>query len=606
MLSPGKHHLEVPKDYEANLDYRKAVLECCLNNPREQHLVRMMAAEDALWYVSTFVVQYNPLTQGDEAGPFITWPCEEEAIKRLLWCVDHKRSAVMEKSREMGGTYACILASDWFCITQKRKKVLVISRSAEAVDNPGDPDCVFWKLDYVHRHLPTWLTGTISRRSMYFGFDRSESKITGAASTGKAGVGGRASIIFIDEFPMIREDREVRQRTASTTDCRWFNGTHLGVETEFYALTQQPEIEKIQLHWSMHPEKRKGLYQCDGLGKITVLDKDYDYGPNFNFVKDGTPTGGPYPGLRSPWYDWKCKDIGSSRGVAMDLDINPTGAVSQFFDALVVRELQGQYCRPALWEGEVKVDSDTGRMVSLERRAGGPLRLWLQLDSEGKPPLARYCMGQDISLGTGATNSCASIVNGETGEKVGEYTDAWIRPEEFAKVCVGLATTFRGPDGPAKLIWEMQGPGVIFGKTVIEVGFRNIHYRDNEMKIFGSIRTDTPGWYPTDPAKLEVLESYRKALRTREFLNRSKEALDECLLFKYSPNGKKVYHSGELSDADPSGAGVNHGDRVMADALAWKLAREITKSKAKEKVEEIPVMSLAWRRALRKRVEVET
>src|SRR5260370_34363113 len=134
----------------------------------------------------------------------------------------------------------------------------------------------------------------------------------------------------IDEFSQIEEDYEVLHRTSDTTGCRIFNFTHKGLGTAAYELTQRVDMRKLNLHWSQHPHKKKGLYRYDTEAKHVVsLDAGFQHDPDYSFITDGSPTGGPCPGLRSPWYDKECRRKGSARAVAMDLDIDPRGSVSQ-------------------------------------------------------------------------------------------------------------------------------------------------------------------------------------------------------------------------------------------------------------------------------------
>ncbi|KKM18364.1 hypothetical protein LCGC14_1666400, partial [marine sediment metagenome] len=68
------------------------------------------------------------------------------------------------------------------------------------------------------------------------------------------------------------------------------------------------------------------------------------------------------------------------------------------------------------------------------------------------------------------------------------------------------------------------------------------------------------------------------------------------------PETSRVGHKDgqEETAEDPSGARANHGDRVIADALAWFLAADV---KAKREVVKLdpPVGSLAWRIARREK-----
>ncbi len=613
-LSPGKYHRLVPKDLEANMKWRRALLDT--ESSAERACIRLMCSEDILFYINSFVWQFNPKKRGHQVGPFLTWDFQEELLlarpetwtgrgpeRGILWAYDHNRTVVVEKSREMGLSWLFLIFQDWLCIFSEYSQCLNISRSADAVDCKS-PDSLFWKLRFMHKYLPDWLVGKIVQQDMYIEYQKSNSWTTGEASTGRAGIGGRAAVIFVDEYSQIKEDIQVRQGTANTSDCRFFNGTHQGTDTEFYRMTQSPEVLKLVAHWSQHPDKKKGLYRFDPLSnRVEILDKGFAYPAEFEFVHDTSPDGGPYPGLRSPWYDWKSKDIGSKRGTAMELDINPEGSVSQFIDQVSeFLTLISLYCRPPDWVGKVLWDKDTGRPVGLEKDARGPLKLWIKLKGDGLPPLGVYKIGCDLAGGTGRSNSCLSIVDGATGEKVGELATPDMLPDQMGLMTVALCWLFKNIDGEgAQVVWEKHGPGVVFGKTLLETGYRNVYDPvADKQALAAKWRPSSAGEYgfvTTVDSKRTLLEEYRSAILGRKFLNHSEAAMREFFRFKYTPNGA-VVHMEEESRGDPSGARINHGDRVIADALAWRLARQTWAVRKQEREQELPVLSFAWRTRL--------
>lgn len=599
MLSAGEYHKRVPKDPYENLKYRQWVAQRTKNDPKAQALFREICRRDILFWINVFVWQYNPLKRGSEIGTFVSWDFQDDAILKMLWCIRHDRSAIIEKSREMGGTYLLILVFLWCCLFHPYKKFLFISRSAEAVDQPGDPDCIFWKLEHILENTPKWLSGPVTRRKMFFGFASTRSSITGQASTGKAGVGGRATAVGLDEFSQVKEDKEVRQRMASTTNCRIFNGTHLGPGTEFYDLCQQPEIIKIQMHWTQHPDKRKGLYRsgAPGIG-FEVLDKQYPFPEDFTFVTDGKPAGGPHPGLRSPWYDNKSRDIGDARGVACDLDIDAKGSVSQIVDPLQIRDLQHRFCTQPYWEGDLDYDKQSGEPVRLVQAKGGMVKLWMYPNAEGKIPADRFVFSADISTGQGATNSCLSGAKADKGEKVLEIATPFMKEEAFAVLAVALARLFANEDGDgAQLCWERQGAGDVFGRKVVSLNYNRLWYHIDSLKVSKEM-SKSPGWWPTVENKYALIKEYFLALYSYQYLNRSFMALEECLDWKYDAQGH-VVHGGQITCKDPSGAGVNHGDRSVADAINWMLCKPHYFSAKKPENQEVKPHTLAWRQQLR-------
>lgn len=616
MLQQGEWYKSVPKELKANVRFRLALLEECAKDEDFRRGVMEICKRDFIFWINSFVWQFNPKKKGDEShlatAPFITWECQDEVILDrpettgrlgILWVYENDRTAVVQKSREMGASWLFLIFQVWLSLFHEGHQTLNISRNEKMVDSKS-PDSLFWKIRFIHKWLPRWMTGEIVEEKMHFEYPLTGSFVTGEPSTGAAGVGGRAGTAFIDEFPRIKEDTAVRQGTASTAEARFFNGTHLGTGTEFFKLTITPEIVQIFLHWSQHPEKCKGAYRWNAAeNKVDYIDKQYKHPPDYKFDTTGKPVGGPYPGLRSPWYDKKCNDIGSEAGVAQELDINPTGSSSLFFSDVLINNLILRFSRSPTWSGHIKAihDGDEASYEFVEERDEpdtAPYKLWVNPDHFNRLPVAVYKVAADVSYGTGRTNSCVTILNADSDERVGEYVSPHIYPEDLAPLVVMLCRMLVDGEGrPAELIWETQGPGRRFGIEVQKLGFNRIYYNDNSMGYFDHSEKKIPGWNAETKAKILVLDFLQSCLRNGEFFNFSEPGLKELLKFIWAPDGKKVYHTGSVNKDDPSGAGENHGDRGMADALACWLAKDYRNKIAKDVKPEGPaVYSYEWRK----------
>lgn len=617
-LSTGQWHKRVPDDLAGNLRFRKALLAKCRGNRDYQRAVIHAVKNDCLFFIKVFGWQMNPLkTERGRVGPFIPYQFQEDGIiarpethghlpadrqRGLLWGYEHSKTIALQKSRELGASWVMLFLQVWLCITTRMMQCLNISRSAAAVDDKS-PNSLFWKIRFIHQHLPDWLKGEIDTTKFYFGYSETESVITGEASTAQAGVGGRAGLCNIDEFSKIKEDVGVRQNTANTADCRVFTGTHLGTNTELFRLCDpklSPEVLLLTWHWSQHPEKWRGAYRWNPTtNQVEILDPDYDFPWDYQFVTDGRPTGGPFPGLRSVYYDKKCLEIGFDRGCAMELDINPSGATSQFFNAIAIHSLK-QHTSEPLWEGDVILDPISRRLERIVYRAGGPFRMWILPLSESRMAWGRFAAGADIGFGTGATNTCLSIAQvGDSGSavRVAEYVSPFIDPKAFCHVAVALCRFFHD----ARFCWERKGPGTVFAREFLTVGYHN-YYRakDESPSTKPGKESVLPGWNPEQENLIMLLSDYATALYGRRFINLSAEALTECLNFRFEDSGS-VGHSQMRGGNDPSGARVNHGDRATADSLTWKMCQEVGKAPAVQPIAEIPVNSLAWRNALHDR-----
>lgn len=618
MLSPGtqwKQKLKLRDEGEV-LQWRKYLLRRASASRRVRDGLRETCKHDLLFYVNAFGFQYNPRKLGSEVGPFTTWPFQDKAFPMMVRAIDEQVNLVCQKSREMGLSWMFLFLEDWLCRFHDNKKVLTISRNAEAVESESS-DCLFWKIDFIQSWLPEWLhePERFRRRKMYFGYPNGSS-ITGEASTGRAGVGGRATMILVDEFSHIKEDWEVLHRTSDTSYCRMFNGTHLGLDTAFFKLCNDraafPDSswKRLTVHWTEHPDKNRGLYRFNqGNNQIEPLDKSYFFPEEFDFVRSPEPVGGPCPGIRSPWYDRACGDKGSARAVAMDLDINPQGSVTQVFDPLISSRLKQEFSVPPFWSGDVEFNPLTGHPVEpvrLLRAEDGPLKLWLHLLGDKVRP-SQYKCGVDLSTGRGATNSCGQFLDSRLCEKVASYTSARIKPDLFARIMVALCKLFGDEyQTGAELVWECPGPGLDFGDVVLKLGYRNIYWKPARgLAVTGpnmraATPSEIPGWYQSQDGKRWIVDRYCRDLESRKYVTRDEEELKDTLSFKWSPDGRTVEHAGESSGDDPSGARVNHGDRTIAAALAWMLVIDRT-WKVEDRAEDTgpPPGSLAWRRSLR-------
>lgn len=616
-------HERIPRDPIENLKWRRWFLQRC-DRPADGLQLRRDALkvclDDPIFWINAFVFQFNP--QADEKGkvaslvegPFITWPFQDEALLSILDHISNRKPLVIEKSRDMGASWLCLLAMDWRWMFGRNNKFFVVSKSEEAVDKPDEPDSLFWKLDYIHRNLPRWMQrgridiandGTAEkgrakkRKKRTFFNPLGHNFITGAAMTELTGVGGRATAIFADEHGYMPEDWALLQNTANTAKCVIFNSTHNGLDKAFYHICTNGEYDKIQMHWSQHPDKVHGLYRVDReSGKLEVLDKQHEFPPNYPFVRDGSPFSGPHPGLRSPWYDAMCKRIGNPQKIAMDLDINPQGSEVQVYDAGLVESLIRTKCRPADWEGDLRWDSGAMKWDFADSDDGlVHLELWVPFVGDRKVPSGIYFFGADLSQGTGTTPSCLSIMNSR-GEKVGLYSHSRLDPKEFAELVYHLAQKFKDEetDRLPTVCWETGGPGGPFFEKMVDLGYTNLWQPSTTGHIIQVRVKDSYGFNPGGGGNKGRLHTeYQNALRHRKVLNPDEASMRELLKFKWK-NGIPE-HAHYDNRQDTSQARQNHGDRATADAIAWWIAAPFYTVRVAKESTIIPVNSIAGRRA---------
>ena len=529
----------IPKDMASNLEYRGSLLRTAARSKGSAETFWVACKRDLLFYVNAFCWTYDP-RQKNGSIPFITYEFQDDLMMDLVDRIENGGDVLISKSRDMGASWCILTVFEWLWHFRGDLSFLLVSRNEDYVDKPGNPKSLFWKIDFLHKNQPAWLLPNMTRTKLRLTNDDNGSNIDGESTTGDVARGDRRTAIALDEFAAFDADASYRalSSTRDATNCRVFNSTPAGTSGAFYDLTNNDQIKKWRLHWTLHPDKAAGLYH------------------------EGKKA-------RSPWYDEQCKRTAHPQEIAQELDIDFAASDYQFFDPAELNKHANEYCVPAFKRGEIEFD-EKGEFKGFEESPNGRLHLWIYPDAMGNVPADRqYAIGVDIATGTGSSNSVISVGDCKTGEKVAEFCDPNTRPDQLGRYAVGLAKWFKGsnPIG-AFLIWEAPGPGRNFGDVVLEMGYRNIYYRTNENSR-AKKQSDIPGWWPTKDEKRSIYGEYRRAISNGAFINRSRAALDECREIVYASTGW-ITHSKSMGKMDPSGARENHGDRPTADALLFK------------------------------------
>src|SRR5262249_6388286 len=145
-----------------------------------------------------------------------------------------------------------------------------------------------------------------------------------------------------------------------------------------------------------------------------------------------------------------------------------------------------------------------------------------------------------------------------------------IYPHDFGLYVLALARWFND----AYVIWEANGPGGAFGKTIIENNYHRIFYRRSDEINYAKQLTKSPGFWSNRDTKKTLLSGYAVALKTQAAKNCCIESLKEALQYVDGGNGELI-HARSKTTQDPTAAGENHGDMVIADALAVRAFGEI-------------------------------
>ena len=308
--------VSLPKDIVENLAVRKRYLRDGGNDVGAANELRRLCAEDILFWVNAFCWTHDPRKVRRPDIPFVTYEYQDEAIVAIRDGIVAQRNVGIEKSRDMGASWINLAVLTWFWQFWPTKfNALMVSRNEDYVD--GNSKSLFWKVDFLLEHQPRWLLPVRkTRKAMHLENCDTGSVIDGESTTGEVARGDRRSVIFMDEYAAfdVKAGYNANTATQYAADCRIFNSTPRGVGNAFYDLMHNDETMIVQMHWSRHPEKNRGLYKSEK-GKLVLLDgwrgtveigekgrkqrRKVAFPEEYPFILDDK--------VRSPWYDRQCR-----------------------------------------------------------------------------------------------------------------------------------------------------------------------------------------------------------------------------------------------------------------------------------------------------------
>jgi hypothetical protein len=274
-------------------------------------------------------------------------------------------------------------------------------------------------------------------------------------------------------------------------------------------------------------------------------------------------------GLRSPWYDHECdRPDANPYNIAQELDRDYGGSMYKIFGDEFFKEAQAHIRHPFC---RVNVDYDELLTPIVTRSVDGLLQLWMTLDTKNRPPDHPYVVSADICSGLGGTytsNSVLEIIDGLTGEQVGEWASNTVEPDNFADFAVAVCKWLGG----AYLAWERNGgPGGSFTKQVLRVHYPNIYYH---TKIFEKRQKKmrTAGWWTDDKTKDVLFMEMKRIVIAGELKLRSDALVKECQ--QYIRIGRSIEHVGTTRGNEGPDTGQSHGDRVIAMGVGIQALRD--------------------------------
>ena len=589
--------LEVPKEADANLQWRADLLAAAETDEELQADLYTACSQSILFWVNAFAFTLRVFETSAEGKtqqaenahlPYVTWDVQDKHLLRIELAIDDGESLLTDKSRDMGATWDHIAVYVHRFLFRDDESHLMMSRKEDAVDildgtpknyphgSLADPGTLFGKIDYILSRLPEWMLPRMNRKKMHLVNLDTHGRIDGESSNSTAGSSDRRTSIFLDEMAKMEEGESIKRSTKDVTATRLVCSTPNGAGTAYSKWRLSGQIPVFILPWWEHPEKGRGRYLAqNSLGAWTI---------------------------RSPWYDAEEK-VRSPKEMAIEIDMDHVGSGDTFFEAMVIEEHRKLFAKPPLRRMSISIkksipDAKVPELLAkreIKNLVFTPLptgmwKIWCQL-TQGRPDQNKsYTVAVDISKGMGASNSTMSIMCNETREKIAEAAVADIPPYEWARLACAACLWCGGRSRPL-LIWENNGdPGFDFGRQVVQVySYPNVYF-DRVVGTIAEKRGKRYGWRSNPEKKAVALGMLRRAYAHGGFVNHSDEALSECLSYIHYENGG-IGPAGLIEESDA--ARKTHGDRVIADMLCLVGVGEMPKQRSKET--NVPQRSFAWR-----------
>lgn len=286
-----------PPDYAGVYRWREAALTRLVADPHALAGARSYYSTRPVEFINDWMDTYDPRRQDSKWIPFVFFKRQGEFIQMLQSLDACQEGAVVEKSRDMGATWASAAYSLWCWLFLPNDATGWGSRKESLVDKLGDPDSIFEKIRLLLRRLPAiWHPAGFnwSRNATYMKMLNPENgSIIGGEAGDNIGRGGRRSRYFVDEAAFLERPEKIESALGDNTRVRIDISTHNGLGTIFKrkidsAVIWRPDADLPAGHtrlfifdWKDHPDKtqewydtRKARYEREGLAHIFAQEVD--------------------------------------------------------------------------------------------------------------------------------------------------------------------------------------------------------------------------------------------------------------------------------------------------------------------------------------------
>lgn len=227
-----------------------------------QAALKVKCADDIYFWIEHFVWVHEPRAEGRQMIPMSlegNFAYQKDVIKKILECITEGKDLRIEKSRDMGLTWVCLVVFTWGWLFHGWS-FLIGSKNAEAVDKLNNMTTMLPKVRFIIRKLPTWMQPAgfdINKHAGFMNLYNPEKNctISGEPNSANFATGTRAKAILFDEFSKWQyTDSDAWTSAGAATPCRIAVSTPLFKNNKFYEL-KDTNIENLTIHYSMNKGK---------------------------------------------------------------------------------------------------------------------------------------------------------------------------------------------------------------------------------------------------------------------------------------------------------------------------------------------------------------
>ncbi len=524
--------------------------------------------DDLLFFINYFIWVKNPKTPKDPDKAFLLYPAQEKIALDIEEDIETGRSSLTEKSRETGMSFLHLAIYLRRFLWVEGSEFLVGSLKREDVDD-WTISSLMGKARFILHHLPYWMMPLKYIESKHSTFLKlinpdNGASIIGRATTEDFGRSGRKSAVLLDEHASVgtRVIEGIERALQETTNTIHRVSTHKGITT-FKRIRDKKKCIVHVIHWTQMPDKCKGLYYLDDVGKKVLLpdlplERRSPYG--YYIKRNGKVS--KYQ-LLSPWYIKKKDDYLTDRDLKQELDISALGSGYCRFNANMI-ETGSKLCRDGVRGYLIDEGSDeTPKPKFIEVEVGAPFELEVWKFPTKPFWNNRSFIGGDTAEGLEKGDYCSADVIFKSVDGMSGYHAAALHghfePDIFADKLVLLGLWY---DGGAfqGIERNKDGLGVLL-RMKNHFDYRRLFTERTQDQETGEKDTGRLGFLTSSTNKKHLITGdMDRAFRSGELVSHSIRHYSEMSTFE-NKNGKL------------EASGDHYDDSVMSLAICWHVAQ---------------------------------